>query len=514
MGTPPALRVRRKMGASPGIIAARTPWTSRGCAALQGVLRCVPWPGCPRRSAVAPPRSSTPGSSRRPPASRCSPGPVFAAPFHLPGDVDSAPVRLRPLRQPDLHALRDGARRARGRGTATVFSSGMAAVGRGARGAHPAGRRRRRARRTATARCACSPPSTSARAASRSGSCRRTRSSWRRRRRARGSSGPRCRRTRRSTSSTSRRSRARPAAPGALLAVDSTLATPLAQRPLELGADLVGLQRLEGHDRPRRPHHGPRRRRGRGSRRGRPALAHARRRRARPAGDVARAPVARDARRAAAPRVGQRARARRAARGAARRDGRALPRAARPPGARARRAPDERDLRPGGVLRAREARRPRGGSSTPPSSSRRRRASAASTRWPSGARAGAWTTCRRASSGSARGSRTPPTCSPTSRARWTGRVETTPRRSIAARAQHAQRDGRRQNRSRAVDEAGHPHERSRECGVVCGGGLKPGHVRAGDHVASVSGVRRPRAPSGRRRWSSPRARRSCARARG
>ena len=32
---------------------------------------------------------------------------------------------------------------------------------------------------------------------------------------------------------------------GALLAVDGTLATPLRQRPLELGADAVGRQRVE-----------------------------------------------------------------------------------------------------------------------------------------------------------------------------------------------------------------------------------------------------------------------------
>ena len=33
---------------------------------------------------------------------------------------------------------------------------------------------------------------------------------------------------------------------GALLAVDNTLATPLLQRPLELGADLSVVERLEG----------------------------------------------------------------------------------------------------------------------------------------------------------------------------------------------------------------------------------------------------------------------------
>ena len=43
------------------------------------------------------------------------PGPVFAAPFHLSGDPDERRLRLRPLRQPDLDALRGGARRARGR---------------------------------------------------------------------------------------------------------------------------------------------------------------------------------------------------------------------------------------------------------------------------------------------------------------------------------------------------------------------------------------------------------------
>ena len=88
-------------------------------------------------------------------------------------------------------------------------------------------------------------PHARARAACRT-RCTRSRPTRRRsstRRPARSSSGSRRRRTRGSTSSTSAPS---PSASDAILVVDNTLATPLGQRPLELGADYVDGERDEG----------------------------------------------------------------------------------------------------------------------------------------------------------------------------------------------------------------------------------------------------------------------------
>ncbi len=96
---------------------------------------------------------------------------------------------------------------------------------------------RRRSAIRASAACSPSAPRP-ARWRSRS-SIRPTPKPRSRRPTARVSSGPRPRATRCSGSPTCRRSPPRPTSAGATLAVDATLATPLLQRSLELGADFV-----------------------------------------------------------------------------------------------------------------------------------------------------------------------------------------------------------------------------------------------------------------------------------
>ena len=137
------------------------------------------------------------------------------------------PVRLRPLRQPDLHEPRGGDRRAGAwLGDALLVRHGS--VRGGARGPHPAGRRRRGPRRLLRRRAG---PVRRAPGLARCGDQARPdrpgRDGGGRGGRARGL-GRDAQQPRPSTSSTSRRSRGRPRRAGALLAVDSTLATPLA----------------------------------------------------------------------------------------------------------------------------------------------------------------------------------------------------------------------------------------------------------------------------------------------
>ena len=129
-------------------------------------------------------------------------------------------------------------------------------------------------------------------------------------------------------------------AAGALVAVDNTTATPLGQRPLELGADLTlasDTKALAGHDDVVLGHVSTR-----DAGAGRPAAraAHPRRRRAGPDGGVARPPRARHARPAPRPAGRQRRRTRRGAARTPGRRGGALARPSRRPGARDRPAAD------------------------------------------------------------------------------------------------------------------------------------------------------------------------------
>ena len=184
------------------------------------------------------------------PASRCTPARCSPSTFHL-GCPPSRPGRLlRPRRQPDLAGARGGDRRRSTAASACVFASGMAAIaavlrlGRGAaaRSCCPSDgyyvtrslgpRRARPARRRRSARCP--PPARGPPAARRRGAGA-----------ARDPVQPRA-----STSRDIAAAAAAAHAAGALLAVDNTTATPLGQRPLELGADLVvasDTKALAGH---------------------------------------------------------------------------------------------------------------------------------------------------------------------------------------------------------------------------------------------------------------------------
>ena len=149
------------------------------------------------------------------------------------------------------------------------------------------------------------------------------------RRSARRSPAPRScgsnrRRTRRSTSSTSPRCAAAAHDAGALVAVDNTLATPLRQRPLELGADIAvasATKQLCGHSDVAARLRGDPRARPPG---GAPVVAHRDGRDPRPVRGMARAPVAGDARRPGRPPGGDGRRAHAHARRARRRARRAL----------------------------------------------------------------------------------------------------------------------------------------------------------------------------------------------
>ena len=276
------------------------------------------------------------------------PGPVFAAPFHLPGDVDSAPYGYGRYGNPTFTNYETALGELE-RGTATLFSSGMAA--------------------SAAVLVALTRPGdvvvvpadcygavrtlcddTSPRAGSRSGSSRPTRSSWRRRRRGRASSGPRRRATRPSTSSTSRRSRGRPGRAGALLAVDSRRSPRRSRSGRWTSARTSRRQRLQSADRPRRPHHGVRRP-AMTALAGSCAMAQAGRRDSRPDGELARASLARHP--CVRLRRSRRARWRSGARGAGRRRQACATRAFRP--TRPMSSPRGRCTRPlrlRGVLRA------------------------------------------------------------------------------------------------------------------------------------------------------------------
>ena len=193
------------------------------------------------RAAHAPgvaPRASCTRACRTPSrASRFCRAPCSPRRFTSAGPERRLALRLRALREPDVVGLRAGARRARGRrGRAVLIRHGG-----GRRGAHGwprRGRRRRRAGRLLPRRAHDRDRAAAPARRSRCGSSRRTRKAS----------------ARRSTGATLVwvETPSNPGldildvaalatdahAAGALLAVDNTLARPLTQRPLELGADL------------------------------------------------------------------------------------------------------------------------------------------------------------------------------------------------------------------------------------------------------------------------------------
>ena len=173
---------------------------------------------------------------------------------HEPADRDGLDLprrrrrRLRPLRQPHVGDVRDGRRRARGRrGDVVRLRHG----GRGRRARPRAGRRHGRAspdayygtlamlERLRVARAADGAPGRphrhrAAAAPVRGATC----------------CGWRAPRTRCCGSSTCRRAGRRARAAGVLSAVDNTFTTPIVQRPLEMGADVVvhsATKYLSGH---------------------------------------------------------------------------------------------------------------------------------------------------------------------------------------------------------------------------------------------------------------------------
>ena len=363
--------------------------------AHQALLRPLASHRC--RAAPAP---STPGSRRPRQGEPFLPGPVFAAPYHFSGDGEGRASRYygryaNPTWErweAALGELEGGARSRSPPGMAAISAVLLTTLGPGdvlvaprrryytvrtlAR-EHSSRRRRGPARRR---------PTTAAVRGALAGATlvwleSPTQPAARRRRRA-------------------RRSPRLAHEAGALVAVDNTLATPLRQRPLELGADFSvasAAKQLTGHSDLLLGHVAARdaERAARAAR-----VAHDDGRDPGPVRDLARAPLAGDAR-------------------AARR----APGAQRRPRWRdaARAREDVREVRWPGVgcvvsLRPRATQAGRGASSARAGSSPRRRASAACTRAPSAARAGAATRCRRGSIRLSAASRTPMTCSPTSRA--------------------------------------------------------------------------------------------------
>ena len=203
-----------------------------------------------RRLAATAPAASTPACPTPAPGEPFLPGPVFAAPYHL-DPVDRAAAGADGYGRPDnpTRRLLEAAIGELEGGDCLAFASGLAAItaaaARRAAARRHGGAARRRLlhgpRRSPRRRCAALGVTRRARADRRAVPVVRRASGWCCWRR---------RPTRAWTCATSPRWPRRAHAAGALVAVDNTTATPLGQRPLDLGADLVvasGTKALTGH---------------------------------------------------------------------------------------------------------------------------------------------------------------------------------------------------------------------------------------------------------------------------